>query len=150
MARMSITFDGFEQLAEDIDSILGSAGLKNAVDAALTDTGTFVQEQVNQAALPYSTESADHKYATGDMYNALKKNNPVIWVSSTVAEVSVGFDLSAKGGFHSIFMMYGTPRIQKDQKLYDSIFGSATKKEIARRQEAIMMNYMHFGADVRV
>ena len=143
MARMKILFDGFEDLAYLVDTCLGTETLHKAVDEALSETGKYVQDQVNDAALPYA--HGGHKgYATGDMYNALKKDNPVIWTSSTVAEVSVGFDLNAKGGFHSIWMMYGTPKIAKDQKLYNSIKGTKIQKEIAKIQENVMNKYISY------
>lgn len=141
MARMSITFDGFNDLAYIIDSMGGD--LKAAVNEALTETGNYVQTNVEQAALPYA-HGGLKGYATGDMFNALKKDNPVIWKTPTIAEVSVGFDLHAKGGFHSIFVMYGTPRMAKDQKLYDSIKGTKTKKEIAKIQEDIMYKHTKY------
>lgn len=136
MARMSILFDGFQDLAEMVDRINPSA-LKPAVDKALTETGKYVQSEVNQAALPYA-HGGLKGYATGEMFNALKKDNQVIWTSPYVAEVSVGFNLSAKGGFHSIFVMYGTPRMAKDQKLYNSIKGTKIRKEVAKIQEDIL------------
>ena len=33
--------------------------------------------------------------------------------------------------------MYGTPKIQPDKKLYDSVYGSGTKKEVKALQEEI-------------
>ena len=136
MARMSIMFDGFKDLAYMIDQIDSSA-LKPAVDKALTETGKLVQEKVNEATLPYA-HGGLKGYATGEMFNALKKDNPVIWTSPYVAEVSVGFNLNEPGGFHSIFVMYGTPRMAKDQKLYNSIKGTRTKHAIALLQEKIL------------
>ena len=141
MARMSILFDGFEDLAAMVDRTYPAA-LKPIVDEALTETGKYVQEQVNKAAQPYATKGGGLKgYATGEMFRALKKSNPVIWISPHIAEVSVGFDLTAAGGFHSIFVMYGTPRMAKNQKLYNSIKGTKTKREVENIQEQIFFKY---------
>ena len=145
MARMKILFDGFEDLAYLIDSAGGD--LHKAVTEALDETGFYVQNNVNQAALPYA-HGGLKGYATGEMFNALKKDNPVIWTSDTIAEVSVGFNLSEKGGFHSIFVMYGTPRMAKDQKLYNAIKGTKTQKDVAKIQESIMSKYISY-ADVK-
>lgn len=136
MARMSIMFDGFSELARMVDQVNPSA-LKPAVDKALTETGKYVQNQVNQATLPYA-HGGLKGYATGEMFQALKKDNPVIWKTPYIAEVSVGFNLNEKGGFHSIFVMYGTPRMAKDQKLYNSIKGIRTKKEVENIQKEIL------------
>jgi hypothetical protein len=69
-----------------------------------------------------------------------------------VAEVAVGFDLTKKGGFHSIYVMngtkvHGTPRVKKDQKLWNAIKGAQTKKEIAALQEEILRKYLKIGGE---
>ena len=143
MARMSITFDGFKDLAADIDRTGGD--LHAAVDEALTATGKYIQEQVTSAAAVYAGKGRKG-YATGEMFNAIKKDSPVQWQGS-VAEVSVGFVLGQKGGWHSIFVMYGTPRMAKDQKVYNAIKGSKTKAEVERIQKEIMLKHLQLGGE---
>lgn len=143
MARVGITFSGFDDLAYQIDKAGGN--LKEAVDFALTETADLVQRKVNQAALPYQSKSAEHPYTHGDMFNALRKDDKVRWITPTVAEVHAGFNLYEKGGWHSIFMMYGTPKIDKDQKLYNSIKGTQIQHSIALLQETIMRGCLEFG-----
>lgn len=138
MARMKIMFDGFKDLAYAIDEAGGD--LHAAVEEALTKTAELVQNTLGQAALPYA-EKGLKGYATGDMFNSLKKENPIYW-TGTVAEVSVGFELYEKGGWHSIFIMYGTPRISKNQKIYNAIKGTRTKHAIAMLQEEIMQKHL--------
>lgn len=138
MARMKIMFDGFKDLAYAIDEAGGD--LHAAVEEALTKTAELVQNTLGQAALPYA-EKGLKGYATGDMFNSLKKENPIHW-TGTVAEVSVGFELYEKGGWHSIFIMYGTPRISKNQKIYNAIKGTRTKHAIAMLQEEIMQKHL--------
>ena len=138
MARMKIMFDGFKDLAYQIDEAGGD--LHAAVDEALTKTAELVQHTLGQAALPYA-EKGLKGYATGDMFNSLKKDTPIYW-KGTVAEVSVGFELYEKGGWHSIFIMYGTPRISKNQKIYNAIKGTRTKHAIAMLQEEIMQKHL--------
>jgi hypothetical protein len=141
MARMSIIGNGFKELAEKVDRC-NPAALKPAVDKALNATGKYVQTNVDQATLPYAHKGLKG-YATGEMFQALKKDNPVIWSTPFVAEVSVGFNLGAKGGFHSIFVMYGTPRMSKDPKLYNSIKGTKTKKDVEKLQTDILNDEFH-------
>ena len=138
MARMKIMFDGFKDLAYAIDEAGGD--LHAAVNDALTQTAELVQHTLGQAALPYS-EKGKKGYANGDMFNSLKKDNKVYW-HGTVAEVSVGFELYEKGGWHSIFIMYGTPRFSKDQKIYNAIKGTRTKHAIAMLQQEIMQKHL--------
>lgn len=146
MAKMSITFDGFEDLAARVDEVAGLEYLRKAVDEALTDTADIIKENLITAAAVYDSKGKKG-YAQGDMYRAIIKDADVHW-AGTVATVNSGFDLNAKGGFHSIFVMYGTamygtPRIRKDQQLYNAIKGTKTKKEIAEKQEEIMQKYIN-------
>ncbi len=143
MARMSITFKGFEQLAEDIDAIGGD--LQKAVDEALTDTTNYVQGQVTMASAPYA-HGGLKGYATGKMFSAIKKDSLVKW-AGLVAEVSVGFNLFQSGGWHSIFVMYGTPRMAKNPAVYNAIKGTKTKNEIAKIQEEVMKKHLALGGE---
>lgn len=138
MARMKIIFDGFADLAADIDRVGGD--LKKATEEALTETQKLVQSNLTHAAAPYATKGVKG-YAEGDMYDTIKKDSAVQWTGS-VASIGVGFELYQKGGWHSIFIMYGTPRISKDQRVYNAIKGSKTKKQIAAKQEEIMRKYL--------
>ena len=141
MARMQIIFDGFKDLAERIDRI-DSDTLEQAVEDALEATGEYIQKQVEKAAAPYAKKGGGLKgYATGEMFKAIKKDQTVHWYGK-VAEVSVGFNLYEFEGWVSIFVMYGTPRMSKDQKVYNAIKGSKTQKEIASIQEEIMLKYL--------
>lgn len=142
MAKMSIVFDGFKDLAYQIDKAGGD--VEKAVDEALSDTFDVVQSNLEKASAVYSSKGGGRKgYATSDMYHAIKKDRKIYW-KGTVAEVGVGFNLdkSFKGGYHSIFIMYGTPKIAKDSKVYNAIKGTKTKKDIAEAQKKAMIKYL--------
>lgn len=141
MAKMAILFDGFADLAYRIDAMGGDLHL--AVDEALTETQKLVQENVSTAAEPYA-KGGRKGYATGAMYNSILDDARIKW-NGNVAEVDVGFDLTTKGGYHSIFMMYGTPRIAKDTKLFNSIKGTRIRNQIAELQKEIMMKHLNLG-----
>jgi len=143
MARMSIIFDGFADLAEAIDRAGGD--LKSAVNEALTDTQKLIQNNLTNAAAVYAHDGLKG-YATGAMYDSIIKDAQVHWMG-TVAEVSVGFKISEKGGWHSIFVMYGTPRMAKDPRVYNAIKGTKTKKDIAELQQEVMQNHLKLGGD---
>lgn len=138
MAKMQIIGDSFKDLALAIDKAGGD--LKSAADEALRETGKIVQSNVVSAAQPYAGKGKKG-YATGEMYRAIKRTYSPKWIGD-VAEVGVGFDLSAKGGFHSIFIMYGTPRMAKDQAVFNAIKGAKTKKSIAAMQDKIMQKHL--------
>lgn len=145
MARMSILFDGFSDLAEAVDASLGSEALHEAVDEALVATGKYVQQQLTTAAAPYARKGGGRKgYATGKMFQTIKKDQIVHWYGD-VAEVSVGFDLTTDEGWVSLFVMYGTPKYSKDSQIYNAIKGAKTQKEVARIQQEIMSKYVNLG-----
>lgn len=143
MAKMKITFKGFADLAAQIDKAGGD--LITAVDEALTETETIVQNNLEQAAARYARKGGGAKgYATGRMFSAIISDTRIEWVGN-VAVVHVGFNLSAPGGFHSIFVMYGTPRMAKDAKIYNAILGAKTRKQIAEAQEKALRKYVTLG-----
>ncbi len=142
MAKMSIIFDGFKDLAYQIDK--SGADLKTAVNEALTETADYIQGQVTTAAAPYASKGLKG-YATGAMYSAIINDRTVYW-KGNIAEVNVGFHLPG-GGWHSIFVMYGTPRMAKDTRLYNAIKGSKTRSEIEKIQREIMQKYIKIGGE---
>lgn len=143
MAKMSILFDGFEDLAAAVDD--AGKDLHAAVDEALTATQQIIKSNLIPAAAIYDRKGRKG-YATGKMYRTIIKNSGVTW-EGTVATVNSGFDLYDNGGWHSIFIMYGTPRIAKDQKIYDAIKGTKTKKEIAAKQQEVMQKHLKLGGE---
>lgn len=139
--KMSIMFDGFKDLAAAIDRSGGD--LHTAVDEALVETQKLIQQNLTTAAAPYSAKGRKG-YATGDMYGTIISDGAVSWAGS-VATVDTGFRLRQKGGWHSIFIMYGTPRMAKDTAVYNAIKGTATKEQIAKLQQEIMQKYLKLG-----
>lgn len=145
MARMSITFNGFAELAEMVDK--SGADLKEAVNEALVESQKIVQQNLTTGAAVYAAKGLKG-YATGKMYGSIIKDTRIDWEGS-VGTVKVGF--SSNGGatmagfMHSIFVMYGTPRMSKDPKVYNAIKGTATRKAIAKKQEEIMVKHMKLG-----
>ncbi len=139
MAKMSITFNGFEKLAEDIDAIGGD--LQKAVGEALNESQKIIQSNLQSAAVPYARKGGGKGYATGRMYQSIIKDPQVVW-KGLIAEVGVGFRLFASGGWHSIFIMYGTPRMAKNPKVFNAIKGTKTRNEIAQKQEEVMQKYL--------
>ena len=140
MARMSIIFDGFAELAELVDK--SGADLKEAVNEALVESQKIVHNLTTGAAV-YAAKGLKG-YATGNMYGTIIGDGAVSWEGS-VATVNAGFKLDQGGGWHSIFVMYGTPRMSKDPKVYNAIKGTRTRKAIAKKQEEIMVKHLKLG-----
>ena len=125
--KIGLNFKGFEEYAERLDKLGGD--IKKATEKALQATYDHITPKLERDIKPHRK--------TGRTERSLNRDAKVKWVGST-AEIEVGFKLD-EGGLPSIFLMYGTPRMKKDQQLYNDIFGGKTKKEIAEIQQKIFM-----------
>ena len=129
--KISISFDGYKDLKEKLDSI-GGESTKRAVEGALKASQQLIARQANEAMLPHER--------TGTTRKSIVKDGAVVWEGDT-ASINIGFDLE-NGGLPSIFLMYGTklhgqPHIKPDRELYNAVYGSQTKKEIKKIQEEV-------------
>lgn len=126
MARMKLEVQGLDGIMKRLND--ANADVKQAVNRALTETHRIVTEKADTAI-------QQHRL-TGMTERSLRRNAVIEW-QGNVAEVKVGFDI-AHGGLASVFLMYGTPRKKKDQKLYNAFFGKSTQQEYIRAQEEIL------------
>ena len=122
--RIGLTFRGFEEYAEKIDRLNGD--LDNTVKKALQASFDHVT--------PKAEAAINRHVQAGETKTALKRSETVQW-EGRKAYIKVGFEFPK--GLPSIFLMYGTPRMKKDTKLYNSIYGTKTQKEIKQIQKEI-------------
>ncbi len=120
-----IEFDGFDEVISRLKKLDGD--IKGVTEKALKETYSFITNKADKAIKP-------HRYS-GQTEKSLKRNSEVEWVGS-LASVDVGFSIS-NGGLASIFLMYGTPKMKKDQNLYNAFFGKKTREEVMKMQEEI-------------
>ncbi len=139
MARMSLEFDGMKDLLYKISAVEGA--LKPAATDALTQVQDYVQGQTRQAPAQYVKGGTE--YSTGRMRAAIKPNDGPKWVGE-VASVGVGFDIhkAGGGGMHSIWIMYGTPRIRPDTKLHNAIRGQRTHYKVKEIMERALRQHV--------
>ena len=130
--KSKIEFEGFEEIISRL-SKLGS-NTKQITEKALVATHELVTKQAEEA-IQKSNLPAHGNFSTGATEKSLVKEPEIYWVG-TEAYVKTGFSIR-NGGLASIFMMYGTPRYMKNQKMYNAFFGTKTKKEIMKLQEDI-------------
>ena len=123
--RIGLQFKGFDEYAEKLERLGGD--LKSVTERALQDTHRFITPQLHN-------DMKRHR-KTGQTEKSIDDHAKVEW-QGTEASIGVGFSIRS-GGLPSIFLMYGTPRMPKDTKLYNDIYGSKTRKEIAKLQEKV-------------
>ena len=124
--KIGLELAGFEELISDRDALNGD--IKGAVSDSLKVAHETVTPKVQ-------ADMKRHK-RTGRTADAIVTTSGVQW-EGTTASIDVGFRFQK--GLASVFLMYGTPRMKKDTKLYNDIYGSKTKKEIAAKQEKILL-----------
>lgn len=116
----------FSDYGEKLEAVGGS--LKKATEEALEKSKDYVNGELHKQMKKHNKPNRSHKTD-----KSIKNNAKVVW-SGFEAEINVGFDIE-HGGLASIFLMHGTPRANKDQKLYNAVYGTATKKKINEIQQ---------------
>lgn len=128
-SKMQIDFKGMEDYIKKLNELDGKA-TRQAVENALIITQEKVADRLD-------TIMAKH-VRTGKTKNAIIRDKAVIWYP-VVATIDIGFDLE-NGGFPSIYLMHGTEvrgqrHIEADKDLFDAVYGSKIRKEMAKYQE---------------
>lgn len=120
-----IEFEGFEAVVERLSKL--GANTKSITEKALKETHKVITAKATEAIQPHRL--------TGLTEKSLKRQANVEW-AGTLGSVETGFSIR-QGGLASIFLMYGTPRMKKDQKLYNAFFSKKTQDEVKKIQEDI-------------
>ena len=131
MPRMTLQFTGFDEVMKKLKQANGD--IRKTTEQALKETHKIVTAKAKKAVAPHRE--------TGETESSLRESPEINW-NGDIATVHVGFDIR-NGGLPSIFLMYGTPKMQKDQKLYNAFFGSAVKREILEAQEDVFLTELH-------
>lgn len=129
MARKRFSIDGdlWSPYLEKLQKVGSMDFLQETVEKALTDSKEYVTANLHK-------DMKKHK-RTGRTEATIDDDSGVEW-SGTLAEIKVGFNIS-KGGLASVFLMYGTPRMQPDRKLYNDVYGAATQRKISEIQKEV-------------
>ena len=126
---LGLDYSEFGLLTKQLQELDGD--IRKTTEEALKKSQRYVHQNLGR-----EMQKHNRTYTT---VRSLVKNPSVIWVGKTRAEIPVGFDIS-NGGLASIFLMYGTPKMDKDQALYNALFGKKTKEEIANIQRGVFFD----------
>ena len=118
-----IEFDGFDEIVARLYKLDGN--VREVTEDALKKTKQHVHKKLEAAMQKHNQ--------TFETVHSLDDQTTVEWTGST-ASIDIGFHIS-KGGLPSIFLMYGTPRMKKDSKLYNALYGKKARDEIKKIQE---------------
>ena len=103
---VSMNFDGFDGLLDQLDKLAGDEGLKRAVSSGMKQAKAITDEGIKKA-MRKSNLPAKGKYSTGKSLSAVKAQTDIKW-NGDVAELEVGFN--RKISLTPVFLMYGSPR----------------------------------------
>lgn len=128
------TGDFMKDLQKQLNDL--GADIKKVTETALIRSQEILNSEAEEAMqdryLP-----AKGRYSTESTLKSLYKDKKVAWSGDT-ASIDAGFSIRA-GGIASIFLLYGTPRMKKDQKLYDAFFSKKAVEERTEAQEKVFL-----------
>lgn len=127
---LRLEFDGMDNVMRKIN-VMGSGKAKTAAESALKKSGDYISEKLDTKTVQPNMPRKG-VYSKGRAKAAIIKNAPVQWVGA-LGEMEVGFKI--RHALHSIFLMYGTPKMKPMTGLRAVIYGSASKRDIAQIQE---------------
>lgn len=135
-----IDFNGFLDLAEQIDEKFNTQELIWAAEVALERTKDYVNGEI--AKIVYvGGASKDWTFDKGVNYSQGKAQESFSKVSNMSVEV-VGTEVTAYAGFdladapEVLLIIYGTPHTSADKKLYNAVkVKGRVKKEVERIQK---------------
>lgn len=133
MPKLSIEFKGFDAAVKRLTELEGN--VKKTAEDALKESKKVVHRNLEAAMQKHNK--------THDTVESLDNESGVTWVGG-VGTIHVGFNLK-EGGMASIYLMHGTevhgtPRVPKDQKLYNAVYGKKIRDEVMKLQEEAFYN----------
>ena len=134
--KQNVDFAELDAYIRELEAIGGDA-MERAFEGALNASQQVVKEAVTSAMQPHQ--------ATGATAGTVISSAPVEWTGGT-AKIPVGFDIGETDRHQkddrlaSVFLMYGTkvygqPHEAPDRKLYNAVYGAATRRRIRQLQE---------------
>lgn len=123
-----LEFEGFNDAIARLTKLDGD--IKATTEKALKKTHEIITKNAEEAITPHNQTYQTEK--------SLRKEAEIEW-AGTLASVKTGFSIS-EGGLASIFLMYGTPRQKKDQKMYNAFWSKKTRDEVTEAQKEIFFN----------
>lgn len=140
---VSMNFDGFDGLLDQLDKLAGDEGLKRAVSGGMKQAKAITDEGIKKA-MRKSNLPAKGKYSTGKSLSAVKAQTDIKW-NGDVAELEVGFN--RKISLTPVFLMYGSPRYAPVKGLKKALkFGQKQKNSVNEAVQKVVQRMIHGGS----
>lgn len=129
--RIEADWSAFDEYLEKLKKVGDGAQVKSGVENALKKSKEYVNQSLKKK-MEKKNLPAHGAYSTGNTEKSINKDMGVNW-RATEASIDIGFDFE-KSGITSIFLMYGTPRMNPVRGLKEAVYGTKAKKEITEIQ----------------
>ena len=145
----SLDFNGFLDLAEEISEKYNDEWLLYAAEQALNKTKDYVNGEINKVvngggASKWSFDKGV-KYSQGKAKDSFNKVAQMpVKVEGKQVTAYAGFDLEEAP--EVMLIVYGTPHMAKDKKLYNAVkVKGKVKKEVERIQKEVFNTVLNGG-----
>lgn len=128
----SLDFHEIEAMLKRFEK--AGADIKSPIENALIKSHKFVTKNLHEHMADQYLP-AHGRYSKGDTEKSIVEDETVYWVGDK-AYIGVGFDIAKEKT--SIYLMYGTPRMQPNRKIYEDVWGRKTRRQIREIQEEAM------------
>lgn len=140
---ISMNFDGFDGLLDQLDKLAGDEGLKRAVSIGMKQAKEITDEGIKKA-MRKSNLPAKGKYSTGKSLSGVKAQTDIKW-NGDVAELEVGFN--RKISLTPVFLMYGSPRYAPVKGLKKALkFGQKQKNSVNEAVQKVVQRMINGGS----
>ena len=140
---VSMNFDGFDGLLDQLDKLAGDEGLKRAVSSGMKQAKAITDEGIKKA-MRKSNLPAKGKYSTGKSLSAVKAQADIKW-NGDVAELEVGFN--RKISLTPVFLMYGSSRYAPVKGLKKALkFGQKQKNSVNEAVQKVVQRMINGGS----
>lgn len=119
-AKLRLDFPELSVWQEKLNK-LDSNLTKKAVTDALIESQKIIADKCETAMIPHNRRGYD-----GGTVTTIVRDENVEWTQS-VAKIGVGFDLSKSPV--SVFLMFGTPTMSADRKIFEAVYSRKTRNE---------------------
>lgn len=126
--QLSLDLSAFAELIEKLEDVQGN--VEEVVTTVLNDAGEDVGVRTKEA-MEKSYLPAKGKYSRNQTVDTVIMNPEAEWISTTTAEIGVGFD-KLKNGVGTL-LITGTPKMEPDHELEKIYVNKKYQRELMKQ-----------------
>lgn len=131
MSKVSVELKGWDVLEKKLNAL--GADIMKEQKEALIEARDYTNNKLREHV-------KNSHYDTGKLYNSIENYPPQVGVDN--ATICAGFNFN-KGGWKSRFFLAGTPKMPKDQVMWNILYSAAEKI----KRHNIMLSHLKKAVD---